>query len=106
MNGRIVEFGAAVSLLAVCCIAKADMVQLSLPCAGVCDLNTPYWSADFDLGVSFTDISHVYVDWSGEITGGLAVEYEPGDPFPIDVGAYASLGPNPYIRRTTFWGEQ
>jgi len=76
-----------------------------LDCAGTYDLDNQYWTIDFDLGVAFTEIFHVYVDWSGEITGGLAIEdSNPDDPFPVDVGIYASLGFNPSLRRTTFWG--
>ncbi|MHC4633209.1 MAG: PEP-CTERM sorting domain-containing protein [Planctomycetota bacterium] len=61
---------------------------------------------DFDLGVTFTDISHVYIDWSGEIMAGLAVDpMRPGpQPFPLDVGLLASLGRNPGSRITDVYG--
>jgi hypothetical protein len=106
MKANIVKLAAA-SLLAVCCVAKADIVQLSLPCAGVYDLNTPYWSADFDLGVTFTDISHVYVDWSGETIAALAAEYSnPDDPFSIHVGigAYLEGPPIHKVYLALAWG--
>jgi hypothetical protein len=96
-------------------IAKADIVELdlfSLGCPTEFDFWDPpyWWTGDFDLGVTFTEISNVYIDWSGEITGGLAILLDPvtfkpiGEPFPIEAGVYASLGFNPYLRRTTVWG--
>jgi hypothetical protein len=104
MNGKIVEFGAAVSLLAVGCVAKADIVEFPLDCAGVYDFNTAPWSTDFDLGISFTDISDVYVDWQGEIIAALVAEYSnPDDPFPIDVGIGAYLEGPPFTRSTSVW---
>jgi hypothetical protein len=103
MKANMVKL-AAVSLLALCCVAKADIVELALDCAGVYDSNTPGWTLDFDLGVTFTDISHVYVDWSGEIIAALAAEYSnPDEPFPIDVGIWSYLGSAPNWRHTDFW---
>ncbi len=85
--------------------ARATIVELPLDCAGEYGSGPSYWSTDFDLGVAFTDISHVYMDWSGEITGGLGeYDFHPGEPFPLDVGIYASLGFNPGLRRVTIWG--
>ena len=51
-------------------------------------------------------MSHVYIDWSGEITAGLAVNpVIPGpQPFPLDVEVYAGLGFNPGLRITEVWG--
>ena len=103
MKARIVKL-AAVGLLAVCCIAKADIVQLPLDSAGVYDFNTPAWVLEFDLGVTFTDISHVYMDWSGEITGALARDYpDPDNIFAIDVAIGSYLGSAPNWRHTDFW---
>jgi hypothetical protein len=53
--------------------------------------------------VAFTEISSVYIDWSGEITAALAIDNSV-DPYPVDVGLYASLGTNPYSRRSTISG--
>jgi hypothetical protein len=51
---------------------------------------------DFDLGVSFSEISHVYIDWSGEATAGLIAQAgePPYTPWPMDtaVRAYINLG--------------
>ena len=83
-------------------VAGADIVELPLACEGVYDFNQPYWTTDFDLGVTFTEISNVYIDWSGEITSGLAIYYSDHDaPFPMNVGIYAAMG---YLRITEVWG--
>jgi hypothetical protein len=103
MKARTVKLAAVVSLLAACCVANADIVELTLDCTGVYDFNTAPWSTNFDLGVSFTEISHVYIDWAGDITGGLAVQAG-SDPFPMVVGTSASLGKNPGARITSVWG--
>jgi hypothetical protein len=77
-------------------VAGADIVELdlfSLGCPTNFDSNSHSWSSEFDLGVQFSEITSVYIDWSGEITAGLAVEVDnPDDPFPIDVGVFSSLG--------------
>lgn len=91
-------------------MGKADTVQLdllSLGCPTELNIGTQYWQKNFDLGVTFADISHVYIDWSGGITAGLVQDYNPqtgepiGQPYPIDVGVYASFG---WPRRTEVWG--
>ncbi|MHC4736148.1 MAG: PEP-CTERM sorting domain-containing protein [Planctomycetota bacterium] len=86
--------------------ADADIVELPLGADGRYDVNSEPWEMDFDLGVTFTDISHVYIDWSGEIMAGLAVDpMRPGpQPFPLDVGLLASLGRNPGSRITDVYG--
>lgn len=88
--------------------AGADIVELdlfTLGCPSTYDYDSPYWTSDFDLGVTFTEIFHVYIDWSGEITGGLAVDdSNPDEPFPIDVGIGAYLESPPNWRHTTRWG--
>ena len=82
-------------------MAGADTVQLdllSLGCPTELNSGTSYWQTNFDLGVTFTEISHVYIDWSGGITAGLVQDYNPstyepvGQPYPIDAGVYASFG--------------
>jgi hypothetical protein len=94
---------AAMVLLGASLPITAAIVELPLDCAGQYDPDSPYWTADFDLGAAFTEIHHVYIDWSGQITGALAVEDSNPDPFPIDVGIYASLGSNPYPRWAQVW---
>jgi len=79
---------------------QADIVELPLACEGRYDPNSPVWKMDFDLGVPFTEISHVYMDWSGEIMAGLATDPTIPGPqqFPIEVGIHAYLGRNPGAR--------
>ena len=52
---------------------NADIVEYNLHC------DRSYWpgstwTADFDVGTAFTEISHIYIDWSGSIT---AAKFEP-----------------------------
>jgi len=96
--------GVGVIVLALAVGAFGDVVELPLDCAGFYDVSTPAWTMDFDLGVTFSEISHVYIDWSGEITAGLAEYYsDPGNPFPLKVGVSAFLGSNPW-RQKILWG--
>lgn len=83
---------------------------LTLGCQTTYDPDSTEWTADFDLGITFSQISHVYIDWSGEIIGGLGQKYdlqsgEPvGDPFPLPSGIYAYMGSNPYLRNADMFG--
>jgi hypothetical protein len=88
----------------------ADTVEVNLFDLG-CQRNfnnsDPSWSSDFDLGVFFNEISHIYIDWSGQITASLWVsDYDPGNPFPGDEGISAYLGSNPWPRDTEIYGGQ
>jgi len=94
-------------LIASCmCIngAMADIVELPLAAEGEYDPESGEWTADFDLGVSFTDISHVYIDWAGEFMAALVSDMVAPDPYPFDVGIYASLGANPDPRKAKVLG--
>jgi len=76
--------------------AGADIVELNLfdlGCPIEFNWDTQNWQTDFDLGVEFVEISSVYMDWSGEITAGLATNLlKPGpQPFPLDVFICAYL---------------
>ena len=85
-------------------MARATIVELPLAAEGEYSSGS-LWTTDFDFGVTFTDISHVYIDWSGEIMAGLAVQglIGPPDPLPKDVGIKAYLSP-PIGASTTVWG--
>ena len=96
----------AVLVVSACQVpARADTVELdlfSIGCRHTYDFNSPYWQTNFNLGVTFTQISHVYINWSGGITAGLAIDYDdPCNPFPREVGIYAGLG---FPRMTEVWG--
>lgn len=88
--------------------ADADIAELDLfdlGCQLVYDFDSQYWTTDFDLGVTFIEISNVYIDWAGEITAGLAIDYtNPDETFPLEVGISASLGSNPYFRSARIRG--
>jgi hypothetical protein len=79
-------------ILALAVGASADVVSLPLNCAGTYDINTPAWTYDFDLGVTFSDISHVYIGWSGEITGGQEQWMSNPNLMPFDGLLRAAIG--------------
>jgi hypothetical protein len=88
----------AVTVAVIVCIfvhfAYADTVQLDLFSVGCPSLFDPNhsWSSNIDLGVQFSRIDSVYMDWAGGITAGLAVNYDdPDNPFPLDVGIGAGF---------------
>jgi hypothetical protein len=103
--GKIAAISVLVVLSSITSVYAA-IIELPLAAEGRYDVNTPDWEMDFDLGVTFTDISHVYIDWSGEIMAGLAVDpMRPGpQPFPLDVGISAYLGANPWPRLAAVYG--
>ncbi len=87
---------------------RAEVVQLdlfSLDMPATFNGDSPSWQTDFDLGVTFAEITDVYIDWSGEVTGGIAIVNPPGTPYsgPAPAGVYASLGSNPYWRGTEIY---
>jgi len=104
---KIAAISGLVVLLSITAV-NADIAELDLfdlGCQSVYDFDSQYWTTDFDLGVTFIEISNVYIDWAGEITAGLAIEYiSPDETFPLDVGISASLGSNPYFRSARIWG--
>ncbi len=53
--------------------ANATIVEYNLSCEGSYTHGSN-WTTDFDLGIIFSDISHIYLQWSGSIT---ANEFEP-----------------------------
>ena len=50
--------------------AGGAVVEVPLDCAGHYE-SGDLWTGQFDLGLEFSQIDNVYVDWSGEITAGL-----------------------------------
>lgn len=103
MRNVIIAGAVSIMLFCVSPMANADIVELPLDCNRVYSSHL-IWTTDFDFGVPFTEISHVYMDWSGEITAGLAIfDTNPDDPFPLEVGIKAYLS-SPIRARTTVWG--
>jgi len=102
MKTAIITVVIAITLLGASSLAEADIFELPLAAEGEYDFNSPYWTADFDLSVTFTDISNVYIDWAGEITAALVIfDDNPGmDPAPFGVGIVAAIGTPPNWRHT------
>ena len=103
---ELVRLSAVFLIIFLAGFACADTVTLDLFNIGCPAEFGQYWQADFDLGVTFTQINHVYIDWSGGITAALVQYYDSnsmpnGEPQPIDVGVYTSLG---WPRRFEIWG--
>lgn len=98
------------AVIAGVCVAEtagAAIVELSLPCEGRYDWQTPGCTVNFDLGVEFSEISRVYIEWSGEMMGWLVTDmvtpaYRP--PYPINMQVFFDLGSNPSIRGGTVKG--
>lgn len=53
--------------------ANATIVEYNLSCEGSYTHGSN-WTTNFDLGIIFSEISHIYLDWSGSIR---ASEFEP-----------------------------
>ena len=90
-------------------ISRAEIITFDLleqGCPTEWYHDTPHsWQTDFDLGVTFSEISHVYVDWSGEFKGSLVEIYDLNAPepyqIPIDVGLEAKFD---FMRYTSIRG--
>lgn len=88
--GKIITISISVILFGIT-TANAAIVEFPLTCEGFYDLNSPYWHSSFDLGVSFTEITDIYIEWSGTITAELVgIIGIPGS-FPHDATFEASL---------------
>lgn len=122
MKNSIIAVVVLMLLFGVRSLVNAAIVQLPLDCAGVYDFNTPPWTLDFDLGVTFTEISSVYIDWSGEMTGketmhagvidtqfvATLYELDPHDYFGrayVQGGAETYPEPEPFDLQSTFTTE-
>lgn len=88
-----ITLAAIITMLFTCAQqSQAVIVELPLDAAGVYTGGLDYWEADFDLGVTFSEISNVYIDWSGEIMAATKID-SPGDtPVPIDLDIMAGFG--------------
>jgi len=76
---------------------KATIIECPLDLAGEYDI-TESRAIYFDLGYVFTDISHVYMDWQGEINACLAEDIRnPGILFPLSVALSAWFEEDPII---------
>jgi hypothetical protein len=65
-------------------LAYAELFELPLDCNGSYDLDTPTWTLELDLGIQFSQINNIYIDWSGKITAEWAENNFNGQDGPID----------------------
>jgi len=94
---------AVAAVLIGVCAAEGAIVEVSLPCEGRYDWQTPGSTVDFDLGVQFSEISHVYIEWAGQIMAEVRMDLGPCSPrdpdcfteYPTDVGLAAYIGEYP-----------
>ena len=95
-------------VLALAGLSAGDTIELPLTgCSGFYDVNTPAWTMDFDLGVTFSEISHVYIDWSGEISAGLRQGIDDPEPILYQGVLVAGIGAIPgegWLRRAVVGG--
>ncbi len=68
---KMIVVMAATFLFGISSLANGEILEIELDCGGEYDL-FDNWIMNLDLGVSFTEISNIYIDWSGEITGELS----------------------------------
>jgi len=99
---RIVA-AAIIAVLFGVCTVQAETVTLPLDCAGEYGIDTPDWILDFDLGVEFTEISNVYMDWSGEMTAGLFIPAHSTETSPLPSG-FSAYMPSPIGALTSYLG--
>lgn len=88
--------------------AGADIVGLNLfdlGCPTEFNWDSPSWRADFDLGVTFTEITSVYLEWLGTITAEVVAPIgQPDKVHPIDAVFVATLyesDPHNYFSRVS-----
>jgi hypothetical protein len=93
MKITLLVLGFVVSILSSIRAANAYIAEVNLfdlGCPTVFNDDSPSWSTNLDLGITFKEISRVYIDWSGEIKGGLVARYSnPDDTYPVSLGIRA-----------------
>jgi len=100
--GKITSIGLVALVLGFAGMAEANTVEFNLfnlGCPTTFNYSSPHWHANINLGIPASEISHVYIDWSGAFTAGLAVyNDDPCVPFPLDVSLSTELltGPTSY----------
>lgn len=121
MKTAIITVVIAITLLGASSLAEADIFELPLAAEGEYDFQDT-WTTEFDLGVTFTEISNVYIDWSGTITGqeilndgtidaqfvATLYELDPHDYFArayVQAGAATYPEPEPFELQSVFTSE-
>jgi len=65
MSGKInrwVMVAGIIAWLGMVSVSSATIVDLPLDCAGTYNTDNPGWQTTFDLGVEFTEITHVFIE--------------------------------------------
>ncbi len=81
-------------------IVQAAIVELPLACDGEYGLSDT-WITAFDLSVAFTEITNVYISWSGEITASQDMSWVVAHQF---VASLYELDPQDYFSRAYVQG--
>jgi hypothetical protein len=93
MKNTLVAIRLVVLVLSFAGIANAYTAEVNLfnlGCPAKFDDDSQGWTTNLDLGVTFTEINRVYIDWSGEIKGGLvALNGNLNDTHPVSLGIMA-----------------
>ena len=92
-----------ICMLAILGLApQSEAVIVELPLDGAVGTyqgpGPSYWETNFDLGVTFSQITNVHIDWSGEIMAPTVTDTPGGTPVPIELGIIAGLTGSPYSR--------
>ena len=90
MIDRVVLVGVCV-LLAGSGMVRGEIFEVPLDCAGEYGVGD-VWTVPIDLGVTFSEITSVGIDWSGEICATVIADAQTGSPeIPIDGQFFARL---------------
>jgi len=107
MKTKIMGIITVVLVLGFAGMASAGIVELNLfdlGCPTEFDFDSPYWRTDFDIGVTFAEITNVYINWSGEIEAELVGPCGPTGSCPLDALFVAWLyesNPQDYFGHTS-----
>ena len=68
MKKTVILIMVVLVVVSISSLANAEIIELTLDCGGEYGL-ADTWTTNIDLGVSFTEISNIYINWSGTIIG-------------------------------------
>jgi hypothetical protein len=105
-SGRRLAFLFALLIAPLCASAGAAIIEFPLDCPRQFECGQS-WSCDFDLGVSFSRIDKVYIEWSGGITAELVNTDDPLQPTaPADARFFAVLSGRFELAPELFYTEE
>jgi hypothetical protein len=92
---KIILVGLVALVLSLAGFAEANTLKFdlfTLGCPTAFSHNMNRWRTDFDLDIPVSEISHVYIDWSGTFTAGLsAYNDDPCNLIPWNTSLSANL---------------